>query len=34
VIGIEQMRCMGMVAHAEECRTLVTTALDTQTFLD
>ena len=34
IIGIEQMRCMGMVAHAEECRTLVTTALDTQTFLD
>ena len=30
VIGIEQMRCMGMVAHAEECRKLVTTALDTQ----
>jgi hypothetical protein len=28
------MRGMGMVAHAEECRTLVTTALDTQTFLD
>jgi hypothetical protein len=25
---------MGMVAHAEECRKLVTTALDTQTFLD
>lgn len=34
VIGIEQMRCMGMVAHAEECRTLVTTALDTQSFSD
>ena len=34
IVGIEQMRCMGMVAHAEECRKLVTTALDTQTFLD
>jgi hypothetical protein len=28
------MRSMGMVAHAEECRTLVTTALDTQSFSD
>jgi hypothetical protein len=28
------MRCMGMIAHAEECRKLVTTALDTQTFTD
>jgi hypothetical protein len=28
------MRGMGMVEHATECRTLVTTALDTQTFLD
>jgi hypothetical protein len=34
IIGIEQMRCMGMIAHAEECRKLVTTALDTQTFTD
>ncbi len=34
VIGIEQMRCMGMIAHAEECRKLVTTALDTQSFSD
>jgi hypothetical protein len=34
VVGIEQMRCMGMVEHATECRKLVTTALDTQTFLD
>jgi hypothetical protein len=25
---------MGMVAHAEECRKLVTTALDTQSFSD
>jgi hypothetical protein len=24
------MRTMGMVAHADECRILVTTALDTQ----
>jgi hypothetical protein len=30
IVGIEQMRTMGMVAHAEECRILVTTALDTQ----
>ena len=30
IIGIEQMRTMGMVAHADECRILVTTALDTQ----
>ena len=34
VIGIEQMRMMGMVAHAEECRILVSTALDTQSFSD
>jgi hypothetical protein len=34
VIGIEQMRGMGMVEHATECRNLVTAALDTQTFLD
>jgi hypothetical protein len=34
IVGIEQMRLMGMVAHAEECRTLVTTALDTQSFSD
>ena len=34
VVGIEQMRCMGMVEHATECRNLVTAALDTQTFLD
>ena len=34
IVGIEQMRMMGMVAHAEECRILVSTALDTQTFLD
>ena len=34
IVGIEQMRCMGMVAHAEECRKLVTTALDTQSFSD
>jgi len=34
IVGIEQMRLMGMVAHAEECRKLVTTALDTQSFLD
>jgi len=25
---------MGMVAHAEECRILVSTALDTQSFSD
>jgi hypothetical protein len=34
IVGIEQMRCMGMVEHATECRNLVTAALDTQTFLD
>jgi hypothetical protein len=34
IVGIEQMRGMGMVEHATECRNLVTTALDTQTFLD
>ena len=34
IVGIEQMRCMGMVAHAEECRILVSTALDTQSFSD
>jgi hypothetical protein len=34
IIGIEQMRSMGMVEHATECRTLVTTALDTQSFSD
>jgi hypothetical protein len=28
------MRMMGMVEHATECRKLVTTALDTQSFLD
>ncbi len=30
IVGIEQMRTMGMVAHADECRKLVVTALDTQ----
>ena len=34
VVGIEQMRGMGMVEHATECRNLVTAALDTQSFTD
>jgi hypothetical protein len=34
IVGIEQMRSMGMVEHATECRNLVTAALDTQTFTD
>jgi hypothetical protein len=34
IVGIEQMRCMGMVEHATECRNLVKTALDTQSFTD